>query len=292
MQNRDQPPGILERLEGAGQRILSPIFGESSIIDNPLQPIRDGLNTIFNSVAPELPTLRMHTWLEEAYNRVTSFFSPVANTRINSPMYSDRRPTHPGVDMANAEGTPIRAVADGMISLVRHPRFGNESNSLGRGVVQDHGDGNWVSVYAHASEVGVNPGQIVRAGEHIMDMGHTGSVRSSNGGNGDHLHYENMVRGEDGLLYRIDPQFVFNQTYDMTNVEVRESLINRTMQTYGKERDDLRPTRGLEARIENALEQTGTYNPTPSIIASARSGVGAGVETAITRLPGLGLGSE
>ncbi|WP_115685059.1 M23 family metallopeptidase [Corynebacterium senegalense] len=84
---------------------------------------------------------------------------------------------HNGVDIANAIGTPIRAVAAGTV-IDAGPAQG-----YGNWVRIRHEDGA-VSVYGHMSTVGVTVGQQVSAGQEIAGMGNEGFSTGS------HLHFE------------------------------------------------------------------------------------------------------
>jgi murein DD-endopeptidase MepM/ murein hydrolase activator NlpD len=87
-----------------------------------------------------------------------------------------RRP-HRGVDVAAPAGTPVGAMADGVVSLAAPDLY-----FTGGTVMIDHGHG-LHSIYAHLSEVGVAEGQAVRQGEAIGRVGATGRVT------GAHLHW-------------------------------------------------------------------------------------------------------
>ena len=91
---------------------------------------------------------------------------------------------HPGIDIANDIGTPIRATADGVVSVA-----GWNSGGYGNMVDIDHGNG-IMTRYGHASYVVVTPGQYVRRGQIIAYMGSTGYST------GPHLHYEVRVHGQ------------------------------------------------------------------------------------------------
>ncbi|MEX3504709.1 M23 family metallopeptidase [Corynebacterium sp. LK2510] len=84
---------------------------------------------------------------------------------------------HNGVDIANAIGTPILAVANGTV-LDAGPAQG-----YGNWVRILHEDGA-VSVYGHMSTIGVTVGQQVTAGQQIAGMGSEGFSTGS------HLHFE------------------------------------------------------------------------------------------------------
>jgi len=84
---------------------------------------------------------------------------------------------HRGVDLANIEGTPIRAAADGIV------RSAGWMGGYGNGIILDHGFG-YTTLYGHASALAVSAGSFVHRGDVIAYMGSTG--RST----GSHLHFE------------------------------------------------------------------------------------------------------
>ncbi len=101
---------------------------------------------------------------------------------VSSPFgWRDGRP-HEGLDIAAAEGEPIRAVRSGRVA------FAGPRGTYGNTVIIDHGDG-LETLYAHALQVLVEPGQWVEAGEVIALVGSTG--RST----GPHLHLEVRLNG-------------------------------------------------------------------------------------------------
>ena len=89
---------------------------------------------------------------------------------------------HEGIDFMAEVGTPILAAGAGIVRNVeRHPEYGNL-------VEIDHGDG-LVTRYAHASQVFVKAGELVRSSQRIAAVGSTG--RST----GSHLHFEVRING-------------------------------------------------------------------------------------------------
>ena len=84
---------------------------------------------------------------------------------------------HPGIDIAAAFGTPVRAPADG---IVLKASFGD---GYGREIIIDHGNG-ISTLYGHLSGYAVTPGERVHRGQVIGYLGDSG--RST----GPHLHYE------------------------------------------------------------------------------------------------------
>lgn len=91
---------------------------------------------------------------------------------------------HSGDDYGAAGGTPVYAVADGVVSASgRGCVVGNMNCNGGMGnyVIIDH-EGGIQSIYMHATTVYVNPGDKVQKGDVIMTVGTTGSST------GNHLH--------------------------------------------------------------------------------------------------------
>jgi murein DD-endopeptidase MepM/ murein hydrolase activator NlpD len=97
-----------------------------------------------------------------------------------SPYGADRGDhTHGGQDLPAAEGTPLRAVADGRVA---HRRY--QAEGAGHYLVIEGADGR-DSVYMHMQSTGyVAPGTYVRAGQVIGRVGDTGNSF------GAHLHFE------------------------------------------------------------------------------------------------------
>lgn len=84
---------------------------------------------------------------------------------------------HRGIDFVSKEGTPILAVASGVVSWAG-PRGG-----YGNLVEVNHGDG-YSTRYAHNSTVLVGVGDLVSRGDEIATMGSTGHST------GTHVHFE------------------------------------------------------------------------------------------------------
>lgn len=99
-----------------------------------------------------------------------------------------RSSNHTGLDIAATTGTPIKVMADGVVTNASY------SGSYGNLVKIDHGNGveTW---YAHTSKMYVKKGQEVKAGDVIAAVGSTGNST------GPHLHLEIRLNGE-----HINPQ--------------------------------------------------------------------------------------
>ncbi len=154
--------------------------------------------------APTLRRIREEARaLEGRLSRVTRpvlwtlpFLPPVdeyrpANFGSRRVINGEARMPHAGVDLRLPEGTPVHAIADGVVAFAGDQYFG------GRSVVIDHGGGVF-SVYYHLKENPVVEGQRVSRGETIGAVGSTGRAT------GPHLHFGVRVPGG-----RVDPSLLF-----------------------------------------------------------------------------------
>ena len=104
--------------------------------------------------------------------------------------YAAGNPTRQGIDIAGKLGQPIHAVADGVVVY-----SGSGLVGYGELVIVKHND-EWLSAYGHNRARLVNEGQVVKAGQQIAEMGHSGASR-------DMLHFEIRHNGKpvDPLAY-------------------------------------------------------------------------------------------
>ncbi|HEX4389201.1 MAG TPA: M23 family metallopeptidase, partial [Steroidobacteraceae bacterium] len=113
---------------------------------------------------------------------------PVANGFISSYFGERADPFdgletfHKGVDFAGTPGSPVVAVAAGVVT------WAGERTGYGRLIEINHGDG-FATRYAHNERTLVTVGQTVKRGERIALMGSTG--RST----GPHVHFEVLRNG-------------------------------------------------------------------------------------------------
>jgi murein DD-endopeptidase MepM/ murein hydrolase activator NlpD len=84
---------------------------------------------------------------------------------------------HAGIDIANDEGTAVKAVRNGKVIFV------GWCGGYGNAVMIDHGQ-EVVSLYGHLSKYYVQVGQVVQRGQRVAAMGTTGDST------GPHLHFE------------------------------------------------------------------------------------------------------
>ncbi|HEX5306247.1 MAG TPA: peptidoglycan DD-metalloendopeptidase family protein [Dyella sp.] len=96
--------------------------------------------------------------------------------------FSGHSARHTGIDIATPKGTPVHAVAEGMVT------FAGVRNGYGKVIEIDHGNG-YMTRYAHNSKLIAHAGQRVRVGDVIADAGSTG--RST----GSHVHFEVWYKG-------------------------------------------------------------------------------------------------
>lgn len=96
--------------------------------------------------------------------------------------FTGRRELHKGLDIANRNGTPILATADGVVT------FAGSKGLLGEAVIVDHGHG-LITRFGHLKKALKKRGDKVKRGDVIAEMGNTG--RST----GPHIHYEVRLNG-------------------------------------------------------------------------------------------------
>ena len=146
-----------------GQQQLDRIGAERKIIDTALNRFRPAFGTGIELAAPLAGTRSSSFGLRRFFN-------------------DQPRAPHKGMDIAAAEGVPIRAPRDGVIAVTGDFFFN------GNTVIVDHGQG-FVTMYCHLSEISVERSQSVAAGDAIGAVGATGRVT------GPHLHFGTYLNG-------------------------------------------------------------------------------------------------
>lgn len=121
-------------------------------------------------------TTKVVTPLKAGKYRLSSYYGPRCMPTVNASDW------HLGQDMAAADGTPIYAVASGVV------RKAGAVSGFGQWIVIDHviGGKKVSTVYGHMWNATkyVKAGQAVKAGQHIADVGSNGVAT------GPHLHLE------------------------------------------------------------------------------------------------------
>lgn len=125
------------------------------------------------------------TWPVTDYYRISSPYGE----RINP--ISKEKTFHSGIDILAPEGSNIVSAYDGIVI------FAEYYNDYGNTVKIQHNNG-MITLYAHCSELLVNEGDKVKAGDLIAKVGSTGKAT------GEHLHFEIQKAGEP-----VDPMKLF-----------------------------------------------------------------------------------
>lgn len=104
---------------------------------------------------------------------------------------------HNGIDLGAPTGTPIRSIKNGVVI------FADPLGGYGNLIVVKHKN-DFTSHYGHCSKILVRPGQTIKAGQIIGEVGATGRVT------GAHLHLEIRKNGEplnpDDLILKLSEQ--------------------------------------------------------------------------------------
>jgi len=106
------------------------------------------------------------------------------------------REPHHGVEFPNPAGMPVLAAADGQVVFAgsdEDPLLSPWPNFYGNAVVIEHSftDEITFTLYGHLSKVDVVPGEFVKAGERIGEVGAAGAAI------GNHLHFEVRIDAND-----------------------------------------------------------------------------------------------
>ncbi len=148
----------------------------------------DRLDTSSGSSVDWLTAVETRLFDQKIQRTLVPTAAPVLGGRVGSAFgfridpITGRSALHTGLDFPADVGVPILAAAGGVVVVQEtHPAYGNM-------VEIDHGN-DLITRYAHASNVFVKTGDIVKRGQKIAEVGSTG--RST----GPHLHFEVWVSG-------------------------------------------------------------------------------------------------
>ncbi|MBD1865903.1 M23 family metallopeptidase [Oculatella sp. FACHB-28] len=112
---------------------------------------------------------------------------------------------HQGTDIGAPMGTPVVAAYTGKVAIA------NFMGGYGLTVVMSHGDETIETLYAHMSELFVEPGEWVEQGEVIGRVGSTGNST------GPHLHFEFRQKTDQGWLAMDAGQLLQEALAQLTN---------------------------------------------------------------------------
>ncbi len=123
---------------------------------------------------------------------------------------------HQGIDFAAVEGTPVLAVHSGQVAIA------DWNGGYGLTVVLEHDSGSSETLYAHLSQILVQPGEIVQVGQVIGLVGSTGYST------GPHLHFEYRELTDRGWI-SVDPSSLLDNPTTGFNfaqeAEVTETIL-------------------------------------------------------------------
>lgn len=146
------------------------------------------LSTLFDAQLRQLELIQTYVVTEDIIASSIPSRRPISDGWLSS-YYGDRidpfngkTTFHHGLDFAGKEGSPIVAVADGLVSWI------GKRSGYGKTVDIDHGNG-YITRYAHNKSLLVSLGDKVAKGQQIALMGSTG--RST----GPHVHFELLREG-------------------------------------------------------------------------------------------------
>jgi murein DD-endopeptidase MepM/ murein hydrolase activator NlpD len=171
--NFDQQPPVGGIEDVGGSAYALPQALDSSI--NQLAGQFDTQQAQLSALQSLLLDAKIESNLKPTGMPVPGYISSYLGVRADP--FDGRSARHTGIDIATPIGTPVHAVAEGMVT------FAGVRSGYGNVIEIDHGNG-YMTRYAHNSALEVRPGQHVQVGDVVADAGSTG--RST----GSHVHFE------------------------------------------------------------------------------------------------------
>lgn len=177
-------PGDVQKTDARGGLLL----GAHDLSMHELEAMLAALERQTSQHVDLLTVLESRLFDQHIRNKMIPTHAPVTGRSAGSGFgwridpISGQSALHTGLDFQADVGTPILAAAGGVVLAPEFlPAYGNM-------VEIDHGN-QLRTRYAHASRVLVRPGDIVRRGQKIAEVGATGRAT------GPHLHFEVLVQG-------------------------------------------------------------------------------------------------
>lgn len=164
------------RLSEKHNSLLREMNDQVEQIDLALEKQEEGFADLYEYIGEQRNILASTPAIRPTNGWVSSSFG------YRTSPFTGRRTFHKGLDIANRQGTPIVATADGVVTFA-----GNKGN-IGLLIVIDHGHG-MVTKFGHLNKFLKKRGESVKRGDIIAYMGNTG--RST----GPHVHYEVRLNG-------------------------------------------------------------------------------------------------
>ncbi len=188
-----RPDGIVEKHPVVIEKRKYKIQRIDGLPKQKVSPSKDDLDRIYKDIAMVKAARKKD---DSRIDFTQPFIWPVIG-RISGVYGSQRilngkpRNPHYGVDIAVPTGTPVKAAADGVVSLTHEDMFFS-----GGTIFVDHGHG-LSTGYLHLHKIMVKKGQTVKQGDVIAQVGATGRVT------GPHLHW-----GMNWFNIRLDPSLL------------------------------------------------------------------------------------
>jgi murein DD-endopeptidase MepM/ murein hydrolase activator NlpD len=182
MPDRPRRPRALRRPALRRPALLAAVVGLVALVSTACLPAAD---TVPAPAAPTAPPLSVST------GKATIVRCPVDGFTYGQGF----GPTHSGIDLAAAEGTPVYAVRNGTLW------YWSTGDVGGYSVYLKADDGN-TYYYTHLSPYAAtleNTTRSVNAGDVVESVNHTGNAAGF-----DHLHFEVRLGGPNGT--RVDPR--------------------------------------------------------------------------------------
>ena len=145
--------------------------------------------------------------------KIISPIAPVKNYIQITSTIGDRAPKHEGIDFKTNVGTPVYSTVNGTVS-----RINWKTRYNGYCIEIEAKNSPHVFKYLHLSEVNVEPGQKVTAGQQIAASGNTGKSTAP------HLHYQINI-GNKGKV--VDPMKYHKTIIEKLPENERENFKNR-----------------------------------------------------------------
>lgn len=186
----DAQQGELEAQENEAAAIYNNIAAEQAENQEDVDAINAKVKKLQKQLEDDIRTANYSTFINPNTGLqwpVSGFFGISAGFKSNDAVHKGH---HNGIDIAGGgiAGQPIRAIADGYVTLVsngcshNYKKYGNCcGNGYGNYCTINHGSltvngstANYVAYYAHASKIIVSNGQYVKQGDVVGYVGTTG----------------------------------------------------------------------------------------------------------------------
>jgi murein DD-endopeptidase MepM/ murein hydrolase activator NlpD len=171
--NFDQPPAVGGVEDVSGSAYALPQTLDSSI--SQLASQFDTQQAQLSALQSLLLDAKIESNLKPTGMPVEGYISSYFGVRPDP--FDGRSARHTGIDISTPYGTPVHAVAEGMVT------YAGVRNGYGNVIEIDHGNG-YMTRYAHNSALDVHAGEHVQVGTVVAQAGSTG--RST----GSHVHFE------------------------------------------------------------------------------------------------------